>query len=400
MKLIYKTPIPEVSQPMETDFLESQLAEAGILDGGDAVVEQLASEPAAVDISGQYRFAEPAGLALDEPYAKMVAAELEELADSPIDNVPIHRTGDSDWGGAGYYEIDNASVEPAHPNAEEVCEYTIALSHVGTRATHYRAVEPHPRQIDHEWGNDLEAVIGAPAETVKAQWFDPDSGEREPAAPFETLETEFGDVALYDLESASWYDPAPYDEDVPTLLYQPDYGDEAPVDCRVYDTRGHDEKYHETDDGRVRLWQSVYKGSHDFADEIVLDNGLTRLRLDEAAGTLEVEHWDPAAGDDGEWSAVGLKDDQPIDVELFDADITEIGMVRDQVQLTFDVDGDLFALDAVLERGAEDVLFAIPDNESGPIPESIEDWLKPVASEAIVDTATAKTVVSRSDVRR
>ncbi len=64
------------------------------------------------------------------------------------------------------------------------------------------------------------------------------------------------------------------------------------------------------------------------------------------------------------------------------------------------IDGDLFALDAIVQRGHSEVLWDIPENETGPIPESVEDWVGPIASESVVDPQAAKTLTSRSDVRR
>ncbi|WP_156184062.1 hypothetical protein [Halostagnicola sp. A56] len=111
-------------------------------------------------------------------------------------------------------------------------------------------------------------------------------------------------------------------------------------------------------------------------------------------GSIEAEKWDSAQ----EWTTVGLS--KPADVDLYDVDIAEIGMVRDRVQLTFDVDGDLFALDAILQTGAESILWDNPDpDRQGPIPAGLEDWLAPIASERYVDPNSSKGLVRRQDVR-
>ena len=80
-------------------------------------------------------------------------------------------------------------------------------------------------------------------------------------------------------------------------------------------------------------------------------------------------------------------------------------MVRDRVQVTFDVsetdsDRDLFALDAILSSGADEVLFTVPDGEDGPVPDALEEWLEPISSESIVDAQPTKTLISRSEVRK
>ena len=203
--------------------------------------------------------------------------------------------------------------------------------------------------------------------------------------------------------------------DEPTLIYEIDYADEVSAGCRVYDTLGEDEKF---DENGTRQWQTVFLTDHDVDYPLVVDNGLLRLWLDEHDGTLEAEGWNPDGDllesglygeglygeglyygtEDGQWEQIALE--QPDDVELFDIDVCAIGMVRDCVQLTFDVDGDLFVLDAIIHTGHDAVQFHMPKNETGPIPAALESWLEPVASESIADPQAAKTLLSRNEVRR
>lgn len=381
MKILYSIPISEASQTDERDRLGSELAEAGVLNDS-AVVEQLSSEAPDLRLDGQFR--------VGEYFAELLAEELEELANSQYAELPLYRQ-DGRYPEAGFYEIQTADVEPAHANTRSTYVWSLDLKKQGTRNDYYRVLEPSPRQAEHEFGNDLDVLVALPAAASKVQWYD-DSGEREPAEPTETRESEYGEIDIYNLEDAPEYDPEPYDEDVPRLLYDIDYEDDTLADCAVYDTRGHEEKYLENADGRVRVWEHVYSTSHDPDDAVVLDNGLLRLRIDEDAATLEAEEYD-----DG-WEPVTLE--QPTDIEVYDIDITEIGMVRDTVQLTFDVDGSLFALDVILHAGWESVQCDLPEGETGPIPESVEEWLAPIASETLIDPNAGKTLVSRSEVRR
>ncbi|GAA1280125.1 hypothetical protein GCM10009725_30040 [Aeromicrobium tamlense] len=388
MKYLYKVPLEEVSQTGEADTLESQLAEAGVLQGDNVVVEQLSSSAADLSLDGQFR--------VGQWHSQMHAEELEELANSSFEALPLFRDGER-YGKAGYYEIASATVNPAHANARDIYEWDLDLTKKGNRADDYRALETNPRGpgapsgVDHEFGNATEALVGVPEAARKVLWFDSETGDRAVAEPVETRASEFGDVDIYDLENGE--DAVGVEN--PTLVYEIDYGDEAPVDCAVYDTRGEPEKYLESDNGRVRLWQSLFSTQHDFDDEIALDNGLVRLRLDETEGTIAAEEWDSSTES---WGDVGL--DQPADVELWDVDLQEVAMVRDKCQLTFDVDGDLFALDAILSRGSESVLFDIPAGESGPIPAGIEEMLEPIASTTLVDPQAAKGLVSRKEVQK
>jgi len=126
-------------------------------------------------------------------------------------------------------------------------------------------------------------------------------------------------------------------------------------------------------------------------------NALIRLRLDEPNGTLEAEEWDDA---NTTWTTVGLGSSQPPTVSLFDVDLMDIAMVRDRAQLTFDVGGSLFALNAILNRGYGAVQFTVPENETGPIPDDLENWLSPIASTSIADPNASKTLVARKEVRK
>lgn len=387
MKLLYKTPIDESAQPSEQGSEAAELAESGVLEGDESLVAQLSSNPSEITLQGRFQYG--------APFAKMIAGELEELSKSALDTLPVFRPGDREWEGRGYYEISASNTTPVHPNSDDVYEYEVTLSKEGTRATRFRAVRTNPRQAEHEFGNDLEALVAAPASARKARWMHPVTKATSRATPIATRPGEFGDVDVYDLSDAPWYDPPPWGDDPPVLIYDAPYDVEAPVDCRIYDTRGEDDKYVEDGDNRARQWQSVYLTSHDPVGDVVLENGLLRIRLDEDAGTLEAEEWDDVAE---EWTDVGLS--QPADVELYDVDLAHISMALDRAQLTFDVDGDLVALDVSLARGEDAVLVELPEGETGPIPDALEDWLAPIAAETVIDAQPAKTLVSRSEVRK
>lgn len=412
MKTLYKIPLSEQAQTGEGDSRGSQLAESGILQGNKADVAQLSSEAADLSLEGQFRFG--------KWHAKLHAEELEELASSSIGALPLFRPDDR-FAGAGYYEIESADVGPAHPNAPDSHTWSLELKAHGTKHDYDRAIELNPYQTDIEaFGNDLGTEIGIPTSARKVRWLNTETDAREIAEPTATREADLGEIDVYDPADASWYEPpdatADGEDSVTALLYHVDYGDEAPTDCRVYDTLGADDKFLANADGRVRVWESVFSTGHDAEDELILDNGLVRLRLDERAGMLEAERWDPdAAGtvdgsgqysDDvygagsyggarGSWVTVGLEDDQPSSVELFDVNLTSIAMVRDVVELTFAVDDDLVTLEAILTAGHDDVLFDFGPSETGPLEQDLADWLEPIASTSIVDPQAEKTLVSR-----
>ncbi|WP_265109171.1 hypothetical protein [Halosolutus halophilus] len=380
MKLLYKIPLEEASHTNQRDVRRSQLAEAGVL-GESAVVEQVSSGAADLTLEGQWR--------TGTWHAELFATELQELANSTIEATPLFRKNGT-IAEAGYYEVESANVEPAHANAQDVYAWELGLKKKGTTRESYRQLAINRRQVDHDFGSDLTALIGVPAAAQKVQWYNPTDGSRSPASASQTRSAEFADVEMYDLdagETAVGSDP--------TLIYEIDYGDERWPDCRVYDTLGEAEKYVENADGRVRVWESVFDPAHDPEGNVILDTGRLRVTLDEANGTLSAERWDAT---NTVWSSVSLS--KPSTTDLYDVDLTEIGMVRVVAQLTFDVDGTLYALDAIAKRGGEDVLWHIPDNESGPIPTELQNWLSPIAATTIVDPQGTKTLASRTEVRR
>ncbi|WP_254766499.1 hypothetical protein [Salinilacihabitans rarus] len=370
-----------VTASAQTDLGKTQrqrLAEAGVLGGDQAAVEHLATEAGDQTVRGYYR----------GRYAAKMAQELDELSSSSgFEAVPLAGV-DSPTGRDGYYAVENADIGPPSASTENVQEFTLSLSKKGRRASHFRAVEPTQRQLDHEFGTDTYAYVAAPTTASKVLWFDPETKARERPSPVATRSAELADVDVYDPANST------LSTSDPLLVYQIDYADEELVDCRVYDTRGFDAK-HDADGGLQ--WAKVFSTEHDVDAEIVLDNGLLRLRPDETAGTMGAETWDDTAG---AWSDTGLAGNQPATVTLLDVDLTHVGMVRDVAQLLFDVDGSLFALNATVAKGYSDVLFGIPENETGPIPTDLETWLSSIASPSITDPNAAKTLVARAEVRR
>ena len=379
MKYLYHLPLPGEAQTSESDQLGTELAESGLLSGDGSVVDALSTSAADIRITGQFR----AG----EKYAPQLADELEDLASSSLENLPLFRT-DRRYSSAGYYELANADVSPAHPQTTSVFEYELSLREVGTKNSHYRALATKPRQLDHEFGNDLDALLTLPKVARKTRWSDPEDQTVASATPTDTRETEFGDVEIYDVEDGE----TAVGTDTPTLIYELDYVDEAETGLRVYDTLGHAEK---ADDDGVRQWEVVTWTRHDLDDAVVLDSGALRVEIDEHAGTIDAEEWDGAG-----WVDVGLTNDS--DWLVYDVDLVRVGMVTATAQLTLEdeSEGELFVLGVTLQRGDSEVLVDIPDGETGPVPAGIEDWLEPIASERLVDAQPSKGLVSRSEVRR
>ncbi|QLK25405.1 hypothetical protein HYG81_15125 [Natrinema zhouii] len=378
---LYTLVVPSASQSQLGNLQRQELAQLGVLNQDGGITEQLSSNPADQTLNGVYR----------GQYAEKMATEVDELSSaSGFEAVPLAGMGASaplD----GYYAVEEANVEPAQAQTGRAQRYELSLSKKGTKNDHWRALETNPNEdIDHEFGNDTSLLVGVPAAAEKVQWLNDDDWTRTPASAAATRSAELGDVDIYDLDGGE----TAAGTSNPTLLYEIGYTDEEDVDTRVYDTLGNAAKLDV--DGNLQ-WQKVFSTTHDFDAEVILDTGLLRLRLDEPNGTLEAEEWDAGTGS---WTTVGLEADQPVTIDLMDVDLMDVAMVRDRAQLTFDVGGKLFALNAIVTRGADTVQFTIPEGETGPIDPDLEDWLEPIASTSAVDPQPSKGLVSRREVRR
>ncbi|ACM56372.1 hypothetical protein [Halorubrum lacusprofundi] len=390
---IYKIPIPEATVPTEQDALGTQLSEQGVL-GSDAIVEALSSQAADLTLTGRYAYG--------SYYSELLANELEELADSSVSAVPL-------YGGAGnragYYQIESAQVEPVHAGGRDIWEYTLSLTSAGTRKSQFQALETSPSQPSpgHPFGNETDALVGVPAAARLVRAVDSTSSptQRVQPTPVETISTEFGDVDLYDATALSIDDPV--------FIYDVEKDAQPAVDVRVYDTRGRDSKFIESDSGRVRAWQSVFARDHEFTGSVVFENGLLRLTIDEptnadATASLDVEAYD--AGADS-WSAVDLPaypgtldtDWQPVDVDL-----VHIGQASVRAQVEFEAvagveEGDVYALDVELERGRSEVGVWIPESVREAIPADLQTMIDPIAATSTVDSGVEQGLVAREEVR-
>jgi len=392
---IYTIPLPEATTPTDQDALGTQLSEQGVL-GSDAIVDALSSEAADLTLIGQY--------ALGPYHSEVVATELEELADSAIGAVSL-------YGGAGsrsgYYQIRSADVEPVHAAGRDIWEWELTLTASGTRKSQLQALETAPSQPSpgHEFGNETSALVGVPsaARQVRAVDSTSEPTERIRPTPVDTVSGALGDVDRFDATALSI--------DEPVLLYDVTPDAQADIDVHVYDTRGRDAKFLESDSGRVRMWQSVFAPDHEFTGSVVCSNGLLRVTIDEPThadetAALEAEAWD---ADTDSWTAVDLPSyadgDLATDWQPVDVDLTHIGQARVAAQVEFEAvagsnQGDIYAVDVELERGREALEVWTPESVNNPIPVDLEALLKPIASTSQTDSGVEQGLVAREEVRR
>lgn len=371
---LYVCGISSAAQTRGESRARQQIAQSGILDSDIGSVEQIATEPSDQDLVLEFRGA----------YAELMSDELDELANaSAIEEVPYFAVGTS-TPADGYYTISDARSGRSDPRADVLTSFDGTLSRKGTRSSHRRELSTAPSQEDHPFGNDQTAYVGVPVTASKVRWYNTDTHATDEPTLVETRSAELGDVEIYDAQAA------PYD--APSLVYAIAYDDEGPVDVRVWDERGVGSK--EDADG-VLQWQKCFVASHDFAGEAILDNGLVRLRFDEATPALSVERWDDV---NSTWASQALGTS---DWEFYDLDVREVGLasVHARVEFRDPVQSPTayYTLNCWVKRGWNDPLWGEIDGEGG-TPLGLVDLLDPVAATMVYEPGESKGLVDRGEL--
>lgn len=316
------------------------------------------------------------------------ALELEELLTS-LGIGPVAVTDVPNAGVDGYYWASSVTRNLRVPDEnDEVATVDVTLELAGRRASDVRAIETAPTDdVDHEFGNDLEAPVALPTSAQLVEWYDPESRTTEPATAFETVETARGPLELYDTYNDSSFE-------TPTLAADIPYEDDDVLDVYVRDS-------YDGDVDAAAGWRVLTARGHDPRDPIAFETGRVLLVADQNEGTLRAEEYDPVVD---VWLDLDLT--QPDDAELACCTLVEIGPTRTTARLVFDVADDpdthhdLYAVKMIVHTGWDRIQFAVADGEDPPIPDSIEDWLEPVASERLSDPRSSKTLLSRSKICR
>lgn len=373
MKYLYTSPIPQQTQPEEATTTGKQLSTLDAVDLNSTAVEAIGSQAADVTVNGQYLYG--------AKYSTKLARELDELSDSAFTNLPLFATGDSEVPRPGYYAIDEATVEPLHPNGHDVWTFDLSLTLEGTPATHLQAVETTTTsdRLYHGFGNDQTRYVAIPAAADLVEWWDGNATTESPS-PVETRSSAFGDVEVFDADTASFADP--------TLIYRtPGFAAERDLHCRLWDTYGRGSK---TDSDGIVQWVRAFATDHELRGKWVVSNGILRLTLTDTS--ISAERWDAA---NSTWSAVSLGTSSwaPIDV-----DIRTVAPVRIEARIRFSDGSSRYPMDMVLSRGDENALWARTPNAQSDTPPGLIDLLDPVASTTIYDTHDVQTLVPREEV--
>jgi len=320
--------------------------------------------------------------AIQGKYAERITASLAELLTSSAhETLEVYAVNES-LPEDGYYTPDSATTGRLTTQYGNLDEFDASLVKKGTRASHRRAVGTDPRERPHPFGNDSTGYVGVPAAAAKVQWLDYERQTTQAATPDQTVAAEFGDVKLYDVETApSGFDTRPF------LVYDLPLANAGDVDAAVFDTYGNNR----TDGEGDFAWGQVFRTDHEFRGDAVLSNGRLRITLDEGANTTSAERWDDT---NSQWADVSLGSS---DWHLFDIDLTHPGAAQVRARLTYSDGPELFELAAVLHRGWEDLqLYSPPDTQ---VPSGLQTRLDPIASSQVVDLNSERTLISRGVLR-
>lgn len=394
-KTLYSLAVPADSQALTESQLSRNLSKQGVLGSDVATVESVSLSPGQHVLRGHYR----------GRYADVMAREFEELFDSSgIEAVPFYQTPQSQGQGDvqdGYYSLENTTLSRVDPREDRIQKFDGILTKVGSRRSHWRAVETSPTTVTNDFASGSTATIGIPERARKVRWFDTVGGAVEDATVQESVPGELQNVDRYTTAEPSFSDP--------TLIYDLPYRHEGDADVRVWDdyqrsrfepptndTVGSSQVGTATVGGEgIPRWQAVFRSDHDYNGTAIIENGILRLTFDESGGQLSSERWSDAIGD---FATVHLG---ASDWQLFDLDITHIGVERVGAQVEFKrASGDYFNLNITLQRGARRALWTVPENESGPTPSGLQTKLAPVAAESDRDPSESQTVLRRKEVRR
>lgn len=356
-KRLYVLTLPEGTQTRDGSVLRQSQASDTILGGDSGEVESLGAEP------GE----RPLEVEIPDDYADVRARELNELARGFDQPVPFHGKGTVTSDDA-YYSVGQAEPGPIDPRTQAFQRVRLRLTREGTIANSWREVKTAPTQVDHPFGSTTETEVGVPAVARKVRWLDAVPQNTEEVTVQSTRTAEFGDVDILDARQSSYTDP--------DLIYEIDYGDEGPVDVRVWDDRGLADRV----DGNGALqWQKVFATDHRYEGQRVVSSGVFRLFVDEGNNTLTAEEWDTGTSS---WSSISLGTS---DWEIYDFDIRTISPAQvggiAEFRDTTQSPTAFHVLNFQVGRGADRVLFSTDTA----VPGGLQTLVSPIAADHIYD---------------
>jgi len=378
---LYLTPLPEQTSDSASDQIGSQIQQAGLLETGGVAVENVATDNVDFRKRGRIQFG--------PKLSRKVGEELDSLSESAYTSIPLYKSNGDLARKRGYYEVSRADVNPAQESRNDVYQYDVSLAKAGTREDSLREVRTNPQTVGNIYPTDGSgtAYVGISAAASDVRWYT-DANGTEPATPVETVSAEFGDVDRYDPEAATG--------STPTLTYDLDFADDGPVDVRVLDTRDRSKFATTVKGNSVNVWTHAYHTGYQFDGTPVIDTGRFRLFLGEKLGgsnrtDIAAERWDDSTDS---WDAVGLDSANPWTLQQWS--LVRIRPARARVRTRWSDGTDAALIDAILERGADNIVWIVPENgDNGPFElgnllnptARVTDTL-PFATQGLIDRST------------
>lgn len=334
------------------------------------------TQPGQVQLSGSFVGAS----------ANDLARSLDELGnavDDGLQTVPVWSDTDTEPVDDGFYTVSSAETTPPEPSeAGPLVEYTLSLERVGTRQSQWRSVATAPTALESNFATGELPAVAVPSTSRPTYWWSLATG-RVAATPVDTVAVAAGELEIYNPATAPASDPE--------LLYDVAYEDQFGSDCVLWDTYGHTNK---TDADGVVQWRAAYSRGHDPRGTLVASTRRFRLRVNSNDRTLVAESYD---ADTDEWSDVSVGSSSAW--SLVEVDVAQIDPAVIRLQTTFGDSDGVYTLDARLRRGADGVVWSIPQNERPPTPPGLVDLLEPTAADSYEVAGATTTTRARSEVR-
>lgn len=388
---LYTLPIPTDAKLQSRAEIQRQVSGQGVLQSDVPSVQSISLDPGQRLLRGQLR----------GRFSKAIAAGFEELFEgSAIEAVPYFDRDEATTVD-GYYTLTNETVEQPEARSPLAHQYDGVLTKVGTRRSHWRAVTTNATTETNPFGSATTEYVGVSTRADRVRWYNSETKATENATVQATREGEHDAITVYDAAQSSYNDPV--------LIYTIPYEEEWPTDVRVWDDYGRDKVYREdfsgetvgsttvgstTVDGERTVpstWQRVYRTTHDYVGQALLENDL--LRLEPVEGDqLYAYQWTDA---DEVYKIVQLGASA---WRLVEFDITEIGLEHVTAQAEWSDGTSSYRLNLALRRGRDTVQFWEPANAGGSTPAGLVTRLDPIAGDSDRVTGASQTLVKRSEV--
>lgn len=349
-----------------------------LLDQDDSSVARISADPGEQVLNGTY---------LGE-YSEVMAGEMRELSTSAgFDSVPYYPvSGKTDQD--GYYTIKSMNVGRVRQESDKAHSYDGRISRTGTRASHYVAIDTAQRSLSNPFGSTTGAELGVPTTASETYWVNPESGASETATVQNTRAAELIDIEIFDATQSTITDP--------TLVFDLPHDDFDRGDVRVFDDRG----VTEFDGNGNHRWQRSFVTDHDFGtDNIVIENGLLRLRFDPGNNSLTAETYD--SGTDS-WSSksLGASSWEFDAIDIGHRPEQRLGPTRaDAITEWRDTNSaSTYKLDFTLRRGQQNARFVRTPDSSSSAPSGLVSLLDPIASPLDTSFEPIQTLRPRSEV--